>query len=450
MKFKAFLILLLLSLSGSYSFAASSSLKTSQKEHTDQLLQDMGKLLETRAPSKALHEPFWALLRSGFSQSSRNISHTSGVRFRMNLDYLYHMLQQVKGKTVIVLGASSGEEGLLALLFGASEVVLNDLLPSELERAKNLYKQLNLENFCPQGKISFVPGNCLSLLPEKQFDFVLAHNLVHFFDGAQMNQFKILMGRITKPNSLVYLTANPCSHTRYKRLKLLRTLRENGRLSEGDARLNEIYMTIGSFPKSTLLALRIKTKTQRAIFVDPGYDTKGEQFYLDKDFPYNGKSLAQPLNDNVRFFKTSLEIEKFLKKMKPYIEETTETTITDFLSTNRLSGEELAGAEDTRLRRVFSPLQLAELLVHNSHSLFALESCDFFDPYALAPSSDGQSQVPVQVCCKENTFVDGTIPDFLLDPSKRNIIAFPCVILKAVSSVTPFSIPMTREEFEAL
>ena len=228
----------------------------------------MGTILEKRDPYQPLHEPFWALFRSGFSKDSRPISRTSGssgfgYRFRMNLDYLYHMLQQVKCKTVIVLGASSGEEGLLALLFGASEVVLNDLLPSELERAKNLYKQLNLENFCPQGKISFVPGNCLSLLPEKQFDFVLAHNLVHFFDGAQMNQFKILMGRITKPNSLVYLTANPCSHKRYKRLKLLRTLRENGRLSEGDARLNEIYMTIGSFPKSTLLALRIKTKTQR-------------------------------------------------------------------------------------------------------------------------------------------------------------------------------------------
>jgi|GEM_PF-6448621 len=450
MKFKAFLILLLLSLYGSHSFGASSSLKNAQKKHTINLLKEMGTLLEKIDPSKPLQRPFFALLKSGFSESYRDISDTSGIRFRMNLDYLYHMLQKVQGKTVIVLGASSGEEGLLALLFGASEVVLNDLLPSELARAEKLYAELSLKMYCPHGKISFVPGNCLSVLPKKQFDFILAHNLVHFFDGAQMSQFKILMGQITKPNSLVYLTANPCSHKRYKRLKLLRKLKKNGTLPKGDARLNEIQMTIGSFPKSTLLALDIKKRGQRAIFVDPGYDTKDEKFYLDEDFPHNGQALSRPLDNTTKIFKTKEEINTLLKEMAPYIKAKTDLTPEDFLTENLVSGEGLAGMKDTRLRRVFSPCQLAELLVHDSHSLFALESCAFFATSAVATHADGKKEIPVQVCCEENTFVDGEIPDFLLDPSKHNPIALPCVILKAVSSVMPFSMPMTREEFEAL
>ena len=456
MKFKAFLILLLLSIWGSYSFASSSH-ETHTKQlskKTNKLLKKMGIILEERDPYQPLHEPFGALLRSGFSKDSRPISRTSGssgfgYRFRMNLDYLYHMLQQVKGKTVVVLGASSGEEGLLALLFGASEVVLNDLSLTELEQAETLYKELKLQKYCPHGEISFVSGDCLTCLPEKQFDFVLAHNLVHFFDGAQMNKFKTLMGRLTKPGSFVYLTANPCSHTRYKSLNILRTLKESGKLPKEDARLKEIHMTIGSFQKSSLLAANPSTRTHRDLFIDPGYD-KGEQFYQDEDFPHNGKSLSEPLPGTIKFFRNDREINTLLQAMNPCIKAIMGLSAKKLVQRDMNPGEILVGMTDTRLRRVFTPLQLAELLAYESHSLFAVESYAFFDPSAVAPSSDGQSEVPVQVCCEENTFAGGDIPDFLLEPSKHNIIALPCVILRAVDHVKPFSIPMTEEDFKAL
>ena len=417
---------------------------------TEKLLQNCLQLLGKNSDSTVLtqrQEAFTGLLRSGFTGESRTISDTSGIRFRMNLDYLYQMLQRVKGKTVAILGSSSGEEGLIALLFGAKQVVLSDINAGELNRALELYNRYHFKKLCPKGTIKLLRGNCLGvpLFKKQKFDFILAHNLVHFFGREQMKQFKHMILGMVKGNSYVYMTANPCSHARYCELRKMR-------LSNPGS--EELLKTIGVFPKRTLLGLDPLTGAQSVVAVDPGYDAEKQKFYLDSKFPHEGVAFSRPLEESRKAFRTRVEVKGLVKSMTPYLQKatglTTHKEIQDFIQSQLGAGQMLFGMADQRVRRVFTPKQLAGLFIKGHHELFALESCAFFNPRAMGRSA-GAAEAPVQACREEKSFA-GNIPKSYLMAAGLHFEALPCVILRALElrEIEPLSVPLSEAELREL
>jgi hypothetical protein len=75
----------------------------------------------------------------GIKSSGKN---KYGQSFPMNPEFLLPLLQQAEGKTILELGAASGENSILFGCAGAKHVYVNDIEKLELERF-----QSHLKNF---------------------------------------------------------------------------------------------------------------------------------------------------------------------------------------------------------------------------------------------------------------------------------------------------------------
>ena len=133
-----------------------------------------------------------------------------GRVFPMNPEVLFELMSNVEGKSVLELGAASGENALLLGLAGAKEVFVNDIVKSEVKTFEKTIARLSSKEV--REKFHAVAGDCLEIFEspeyEGRFDLIYARNFYHFFFGEKKDRLNALFKKLLKPKGLLVISTN--------------------------------------------------------------------------------------------------------------------------------------------------------------------------------------------------------------------------------------------------
>lgn len=128
----------------------------------------------------------------------------------MNPEVLFELMSNVEGKSVLELGAASGENALLLGLAGAKEVFVNDIVKSEVKTFEKTIARLSSKEV--REKFHAVAGDCLEIFEspeyEGRFDLIYARNFYHFFFGEKKDRLNALFKKLLKPKGLLVISTN--------------------------------------------------------------------------------------------------------------------------------------------------------------------------------------------------------------------------------------------------
>jgi 2-polyprenyl-3-methyl-5-hydroxy-6-metoxy-1,4-benzoquinol methylase len=133
-----------------------------------------------------------------------------GASFCVNPEVLKYliMLVQEGDKTVLDIGAASGEAAILLALAGAKLVYVNDINGAELNRFKKLASRLPLD---VQNRLK--PIHCswkdiAEYVGEQSFDVTCCRNVMHFYSMKDLSEFIGIVNQLSKKNAILFLSAH--------------------------------------------------------------------------------------------------------------------------------------------------------------------------------------------------------------------------------------------------
>lgn len=140
---------------------------------------------------------------------NRGIKETKyGQAFPLNPQALGPLMDECEGKVVLELAAAGGQNGLLLLLAGAKQVILNDICKQEMQGVLSRVMQLPKDQ---ASKVRILAGDCLKLegkIPAHSCDIIIARNLMHLLPKNQHGNFLNLVHQFLKPDGKFYISAN--------------------------------------------------------------------------------------------------------------------------------------------------------------------------------------------------------------------------------------------------
>lgn len=166
------------------------------------------------AKSSAL-TPFAQELVQSASTRRGIVEQKYGQAFPLNPQALGPLMDECEGKVVLELAAAGGQNGLLMLLAGARQVILNDICPGEMKEA--LARVMKLPKDLAS-KVRLLSGDCLGLaskIEPHSCDIIIARNVLHLLPQEKHTPFLNLIRQFLKPEGKLYMSVNNTNITQH-------------------------------------------------------------------------------------------------------------------------------------------------------------------------------------------------------------------------------------------
>jgi SAM-dependent methyltransferase len=150
-----------------------------------------------------------------------------GFVFPINPEVLSYAMGLSKDQTVVELAGARGENGVLLALSGAKKVIINDILPQEIQKCRQIVAELPQQI---KDRIDVVEGSCLNLLEKKpelegRVRFVHCRHLIHFFNDNQLKVLLTMVREMLEVGGYAFFSANNIGGVLYDDLR--KTLKDD-------------------------------------------------------------------------------------------------------------------------------------------------------------------------------------------------------------------------------
>lgn len=144
-------------------------------------------------------------------QTTRSIKDAQyGRAFPMDSEVMAYAMENATNKNILEIAGAGGENSIMMAFGGAKQVYYNDISNQEVDAFKELHSSLPRKI---QQKLEIIDGSCFDILKKKpkladEIDLVICRNLIHFFNGEELEKFFDVVKKVLKVGGQIILNVN--------------------------------------------------------------------------------------------------------------------------------------------------------------------------------------------------------------------------------------------------